>query len=96
MQLKLIPMRRCRLRIGGARLGTALTRAFAFALGVFGLIVPSSAQVQGCSFGAQPLAFGAYDVAATVPLVTTARLEIRCKQSGALTVGVRRTAICEH
>ncbi len=89
MQPKLIPMRRCRLRIGGARLGTALTRAFAFSLCGFGLILPSSAQIQGCSFSAQPLAFGAYDVAATAPLVTTARLEIRCKQSGALTVGIQ-------
>jgi spore coat protein U-like protein len=80
---------RCRLNIGGVRFGDALTRAIAFALGAFGLVLPSFAQIQGCTFSAQPLAFGAYDVASTAPLVTTARLEIRCNRSSSLTVGIQ-------
>ena len=49
----------------------------------------AAAQVQGCALNVQPIAFGAYDVSSPAPLVTNARLEIRCNQTTSLNIGIQ-------
>lgn len=66
----------------------AITRSLFLAVAAVA-VTPVLAQLLGCTLSVQPLAFGAYDVAASAPLITNARMEIRCNQATSLTLGIQ-------
>lgn len=53
------------------------------------MLRPAMAQAQGCALNVQPIAFGAYDVSSPSPLITNARLEIRCNQTTSFSIGIQ-------
>lgn len=49
----------------------------------------ASGQSASCVVSTQPLIFGAYDVAATTALTTTARIDVRCALPTSVTLGLQ-------